>query len=269
MLDAHAKNLTSTSAFVTIMHTLDPQWGEGTAAYRCAPPYSDVKVANRTVGDELTRLFRGARRIPSPRLQPVPRAARTPRKFGRYPSFKGHFLSPRVTLAGSPIRNFCIAVRLFSTRSVCDASSSLPRRVSRSACRAALREMTSTLAHELPSGMIASMLEPTPLTEELAETVSSRSEAHHAARLSPQQVHDDRWAAAAVTFMLEVRVPDNMAPTLRTTAAPRNPFSDACHGSGGLQELTSAHSGRTMQIPFAWPVASPQKDCTRLDAQKI
>jgi hypothetical protein len=36
--------------------------------------------------------FATLRRCPSPRLEPVPRAIRTPRKFGRCPSFKGRFL---------------------------------------------------------------------------------------------------------------------------------------------------------------------------------
>jgi hypothetical protein len=34
MLNAHGRDLTSKSAFVTITHTLDPAWGESTAAYR-------------------------------------------------------------------------------------------------------------------------------------------------------------------------------------------------------------------------------------------
>jgi hypothetical protein len=46
-------------------------------------------------GRSLTRPFRDARRFPSTRLYPVPRARRTPRTCGRCPSFKGHFLSRR------------------------------------------------------------------------------------------------------------------------------------------------------------------------------
>jgi hypothetical protein len=42
-----------------------------------AVPYSDGKVANRNVGRSLTRPFRDARRFPSTRLLPVPRATRT------------------------------------------------------------------------------------------------------------------------------------------------------------------------------------------------
>jgi hypothetical protein len=41
-------------------------------------------------GRSLTRPFRHTRPIPLARLYPVPRATRTPRKFGRCPSFKDH-----------------------------------------------------------------------------------------------------------------------------------------------------------------------------------
>ena len=51
------------------------------------------------VGDELTRLFRDARRFPSARWYPVPRATRTTRESGICPSFKDHFLSARQTSA--------------------------------------------------------------------------------------------------------------------------------------------------------------------------
>jgi hypothetical protein len=46
-------------------------------------------------GVSLTRLFRDARRFPSTRWYPVPRATRTTRVFGICPWFKGHFLSRR------------------------------------------------------------------------------------------------------------------------------------------------------------------------------
>jgi hypothetical protein len=60
-------------------------------------------------GRSLTRPFRGARRFPSTRWYPVPKATRTPRKFGICPSFKDHALSPVPNL-NSPIRNGFIAV---------------------------------------------------------------------------------------------------------------------------------------------------------------
>jgi hypothetical protein len=58
----------------------------------------------------LTRPFRDARRFPSTRLYPVPRATRTPRKCGRCPSFKDHSLSPRVPNPNRPIRSFHVTV---------------------------------------------------------------------------------------------------------------------------------------------------------------
>jgi hypothetical protein len=53
----------------------------------------------------LTRPFRDARRFPSPGLYPVLTCTRTPRKVGICPSFKGHFLSPRVPIPDVTIRN--------------------------------------------------------------------------------------------------------------------------------------------------------------------
>jgi hypothetical protein len=63
-------------------------------------PYSDGKVANRDVRDfgweiALTGPLRDARRFPSTRWYPVPRATRTTLGFGIRPSFKDHSLSRR------------------------------------------------------------------------------------------------------------------------------------------------------------------------------
>jgi hypothetical protein len=46
-------------------------------------------------GGSLTRLFRDARRFPSTRWYPVPRATRTTLGFEICPSFKDHSLSRR------------------------------------------------------------------------------------------------------------------------------------------------------------------------------
>jgi hypothetical protein len=46
-------------------------------------------------GRSLTGPFRDARRLPSTRWYPVPRATRTTLWFGIRPSFKGHSLSRR------------------------------------------------------------------------------------------------------------------------------------------------------------------------------
>jgi hypothetical protein len=56
------------------------------------------------ISRKLTRLFRDARRFPSPG-SPVPRATRTPRKFGICPIVQG----PVSVAPHSPIRNFFIA----------------------------------------------------------------------------------------------------------------------------------------------------------------
>jgi hypothetical protein len=59
---------------------------------------SDAKVANRDLGfrvGTLTGPLRDARRFPSTRWYPVPRATRTTLGFGICPSFKDHSLSRR------------------------------------------------------------------------------------------------------------------------------------------------------------------------------
>jgi hypothetical protein len=101
--------------------------------------YSDGKAANRTTltlgisGERsLTRPFRDARRFPSTRLYPVPRATRTTRKCGICPPFKDQFRPVPKTLCVTT-RHFCIAV--CSTPCTSGATSRCGwRRSCRSAC---------------------------------------------------------------------------------------------------------------------------------------
>jgi hypothetical protein len=68
-----------------------------------------------SVGDNLTRPFHDARRFPSPGLQPVPRATRTPRTFGICPSFRAIFCRPVPNATIRTIRNFVIVVSCMAT----------------------------------------------------------------------------------------------------------------------------------------------------------
>jgi hypothetical protein len=71
------------------------------------PSLPSLRIATLGFGWEIAR---DARRFPSTRLLPVLTCTRMPRRFGIFPSFKDHFLSPVPNLSVT-IRTFLIAVR--------------------------------------------------------------------------------------------------------------------------------------------------------------
>ena len=76
--------------------------------------YSNEKVANRTVGCEIVHAA-VSRRPPISLTKIVPRATRTPRKFGICPSFQDHFLSPRAQTEEVAIRQLLHRCRVSVT----------------------------------------------------------------------------------------------------------------------------------------------------------
>ena len=60
-----------------------------------APVFSESDRGFARVGDRSCGRFRKRPPNSLPTVVAVPRATRKPRKVGRCPSFKGHFLSPR------------------------------------------------------------------------------------------------------------------------------------------------------------------------------
>jgi hypothetical protein len=124
---------------------------------RCKSANRDLGISG---GRSLTGPFRDARRLPSTRWYPVPKATRTTLGFGMCPSFKGSILCRAVPSLRVTIRNFLIGVR--TRRPSCGPR----RRVSSPRCARGPTHSCCALPLLLPlrRPRLASAVAPPPLT---------------------------------------------------------------------------------------------------------